>query len=549
MSWAKSRMFAKFLSVLLSLSILFVGTPWRIAPTSAYARGKKKVFILGFEKFSKAVPKKKKQKEVVSAIDAQLRMFFEDNKRVSVIEEDELKKKLKPKPVEGADIEPSTGTKGSKKDIKKARRYIDDGLDAIDEEEYDDAIENFAKAEKYIKKAPNKINAKMYKRMVKMYLGWAIAAYENGDKDEARTALKKLLAIAPDYELDEDEDYPSRLIKDFKKYQRRGGKATLKITAYPTKKAVIKVNGEERDSNPLTMEGIFPGLYIVEISAPGYETYTEAVEVEDDGTELEVRLPGGEEEKPKDLRKNYKRVVKALPKGKLDDDFVDDLKEITRAAGIDYVVFGLFYKVDRKRVGFTGFMFSKDEGYMVHTKPFAVRKIDDAVDETERVTKQFGKFLKRFPKKGSKYYYEPGQFEVPEFEEEEEEEDEEPVAVSRHKKRDMEEEEEPAAEEEEAPVPEVAEEEEEEPEVEKIDLDTDVSFLLDDSDSKKREEDMSAEGEASFGVQKEPPIYARWWFWTIIGVALVGGGVTAGVLLAPRGPDNTPTVTLYKISK
>lgn len=41
-------------------------------------------------------------------------------------------------------------------------------------------------------------------------------------------------------------------------------------------------------------------------------------------------------------------------------------------------------------------------------------------------------------------------------------------------------------------------------------------------------------------LEKERPFYARWWFWTIVGV-VVGGGATAGAVLGTRGAAS-PTV-------
>lgn len=36
-----------------------------------------------------------------------------------------------------------------------------------------------------------------------------------------------------------------------------------------------------------------------------------------------------------------------------------------------------------------------------------------------------------------------------------------------------------------------------------------------------------------------PPVYKRWWFWTILGVAAAGTATALGVGLAARGPDTT----------
>jgi hypothetical protein len=34
-------------------------------------------------------------------------------------------------------------------------------------------------------------------------------------------------------------------------------------------------------------------------------------------------------------------------------------------------------------------------------------------------------------------------------------------------------------------------------------------------------------------MSDDTPVYKTWWLWTIVGAVVVGGAVTAGVLLAP----------------
>jgi hypothetical protein len=38
------------------------------------------------------------------------------------------------------------------------------------------------------------------------------------------------------------------------------------------------------------------------------------------------------------------------------------------------------------------------------------------------------------------------------------------------------------------------------------------------------------------------PVYKKWWLWTIVGAVVVGGAVTAGVLLGGQG-SKTSNVT------
>ena len=51
-----------------------------------------------------------------------------------------------------------------------------------------------------------------------------------------------------------------------------------------------------------------------------------------------------------------------------------------------------------------------------------------------------------------------------------------------------------------------------------------------------------APGPASATAPVSTPVYKRWWFWAIVGVAVVGGGVAAGVA-ASGGDDRVPIGT------
>jgi|GEM_PF-2926591 len=542
LTFRRVTLFDRIVVALLVWALVLVGSPWGKVINTAHAAKGGKVYVLGFEKL-KGEKIKKKQKGMLSAIQEQLNMAFDDIDGVTVVSAADLKAALAPKPVEGEDIEPSTGTKGAKKDLKKAKKYVNDGLDAIDEEEYEDAMDAFAKAEAAYLKAPNKVGKKTFKRIIKMYVGWAQAAYEEDADDAGKDALSKLLVVAPEYELDEDGDYSRSMLKAFKRLKKKGGKGSLQITAYPKDAATITINGEEQGKGSARLKKIHKGMYFVKITADGYETYTEAVKV--DGKEkLKIRLPGGKTEKAEDYTENLASIEKNYEKGKLDEDFIKDLGLVCKAGGVDYVAFGLFYKISKTRLGFQGFLYNHSKETIAKLRTLKVKNMEQAVDKTEKVVRQYKKFIKKFPKK-DKYIWSPGEFEgVAKDEEEDEEEAPAPVAVAAP---DYDDEEEEAVEpvEEEPVREEVAEEEEEElPVVEKIDLDTDVSFLLDESDTAKRDADMSEKSEKDLSEQDYVPFYSTWWFWTIVGVVVAGGGITAGVLLAPESADNTSTVKL-----
>jgi len=47
--------------------------------------------------------------------------------------------------------------------------------------------------------------------------------------------------------------------------------------------------------------------------------------------------------------------------------------------------------------------------------------------------------------------------------------------------------------------------------------------------------------------EKKVPVYKRWWLWTVVGVVVVGGVVTAGVLGSREAPIDGPSVQLPSV--
>jgi len=569
----KPHPYQKVLVALMAWSLVMVGLPMH-PMSNAKAASKSTVYVLGFVELADSGITSK-QEGLTEAIKEQLSIAFDDAAKISLVDKSALEKKLTPPKAEGSDIEPSEGLKGSKKDYSDAKKLMKKGFAAIEDEEFEDAVDHLEGALKAIAKTPNQVKKTGLKNLAKLYVGLAVARFELDEEKAGKDALASALAIDPDLDLAQYEmEYPKALTKAFAAVQKAKGTARLTVTAYPKDKVSIKVNGRSA-GNGETLRDLRSGLYLVQVKAEGYETYNNAIELS--GTEnLKVRLPGGEEEQSSapDLREDLNAAEKMLAKGQLNDEFMGHLDKVCAAGGINYVAFGLFYKEKGTNVGFQGFLYSAKDKSTATIKKMKANKVETAMKRTERRVGQYQKYLAgTFPGKDSKYYWEPGDFTVggkkAADEEEDDDDDEEAVAVaapvkSKKSKPVVEEEEEAPVEEkaqaedeeeEEAPVAKAAPREEQEeaeeedvpppaPVVQKIDLDTDVDFLLDETDADKRQKDMSENREASMEIQTEAPVYMKWWFWTIIGTVLVAGGITAGVLLAPEGPDNTPTFQL-----
>jgi len=57
---------------------------------------------------------------------------------------------------------------------------------------------------------------------------------------------------------------------------------------------------------------------------------------------------------------------------------------------------------------------------------------------------------------------------------------------------------------------------------------------------------LPTKGPVKEGPATSTPVYQRWWFWTIIGVAVVGGTVAA--ILTTRGGPEVPRGTIGNVA-
>ena len=159
---------------------------------------------------------------------------------------------------------------------------------------------------------------------------------------------------------------------------------------------------------------------------------------------------------------------------------------------------------------------------------FMVRDIEDAIEKGPSMIRQIRKAMRRFPRRDGDLLA-VGTFVSPSGGSAE---------VAREDDRPAWEEEVPRREEE---VDEPREEEPDQESVSFLDLDRDNAFDLSDSDAGKRLEDQEGQEKGLDEVEYKP-IYAEWWFWTIIGVVVAGGAITTAVMLKPDGPDSSRTM-------
>lgn len=112
-----------------------------------------------------------------------------------------------------------------------------------------------------------------------LYLG--MTALATKDAEGARQPLERALQLAPSLEVGSPQYSP--LVRDAVGRARGGlaGAATGRLTLVSIPSAAeLHVNGTHRGNTPLTLEGVTPGSYQLEVRHPGYRVHRDSLIVE-----------------------------------------------------------------------------------------------------------------------------------------------------------------------------------------------------------------------------------------------------------------------------
>ena len=497
----KCGILTKILVYALVLSINLLYMPLANLALVYAAKDSPRVFLLGYAA-SDDTPDDLKED-----LESHFAKQFGDESEIELISMDQAEKKAVKK--ERGPV--TEGTKGSEKNYRRALKYLKRAKEAMDDEEMADVLKYGKKAINKFKKVPDLI--KDYDKVKQAYLYYA-AGLEEADQDGSKP-MKTVLAFDPDFRPKGDfEDY----LEDVHGKVSGSGEGRLYITTDPEDATVI-VNVRE-ETAPLKLKKLYSGDYYIRVSAKGYEPYSKMLTVKSGKKKLEIVLAGGEdeaEEEGPDLAALHGKLSKKLNRQDFDDNFYAGIQEFGEALKADFVVFGVF-KSSEDASKFYPLVYDVNKSKLgkVKSREFDHEELDSSdmlIGKAYRSTKKA--IVKRFPKKILASGFELAA----------------PVAaVAEAPVDDYETEPEPE------PVY------EDEPVAEAVDLSANAAFLLSADDAAKAQED--SESEESIARVEKVPVYKKWWFWTILGVVVVGGGVTAGVLLQPEDQNKSSRLLL-----
>ncbi len=476
------------------------------------AKSKPSVYVFSFTPDGDKTPL-----ALLGMTETQLKSGFKKESRITYISPKQARAKLKT----SKKRKPATkGIEGDAKYAKRVAKYVDRAKEAYTDEDFDGMMKYASRAVKYAKRSPNHLDGFDIVKDAYTYL----AAAEVETEGDPNPALLNVLAFDPDFSPKGELRYSlKRALRQAKKASRSG---SLAIKADP-KDAKILVNGKSY-TGQADLGSLYAGSYFVRVEAAGFETYDNVVKIDRGSESLEVVLgsKGGQapaEDDGVDKMAVYKNLNKKARKGDFDEKWYRDAAKFGKWIKADYLVLAGFQS--RKRSSrLYPVVFNVRSGEMGEIEP--VRMGNDLDDAEDKMGVAFADtrdaILGDFPEEtlapgfifgAAAVAAAPAPAPEPVYEPEPEPEPEPELFV--------------------APVTPVSE---------TLDLDVDDSIYFSEEDETMGQED--AEGEESFEPVEKTPFYKQWWFWTAIGVVVVGGAVGTAIALQPEDKDRPSRLEL-----
>jgi len=457
-----------------------------------------RVYVLGFSSDGGNTPV-----ELVAKAESVFVDGLKDQSKIEYISNKAAKKMLKGK----KPAAPTVGVKGNQKDFGKAVKYLKKAKKSFKKDKLDRVLKYAKKSVKYFKANADLIED--FDDVKEAYLYLALGLAENDE--DAQGALLTVLAFDPDFTLPSEME--DALEEMFDEATDASKKARLTIESDP-EDAEIMVNGHVK-SSPAKYRKLPAGDYFVRVSQGSMTPFTKVISLSKKQKEtMTVVLAGERKNTSGDNSKTLKSLKKQLAKQDFDNSFFEDLAKLGEWLNADYIVMAGF-KTSKSKSRLYPLVFKVSNGKMgqVKARSLSHKKAAKANKAALKLYSRTEKaILADFPAVVLAPGFVLGQ-----------QQEEAPIVAAAP-----------------APTPEPVPEPEPIPET--LNLDVNTSILLSSDDAAKAMED--SEDEESIAPIERTPFYKEWWFWTVIGVVVVGGGVTAGVLLQPDGPNKTSKVTI-----
>ena len=487
----QATMFTRLVCGVLVLTVTMMYTPLvGVAETKAAEKGVR-LHMMTYDTYKGETPD-----EVRVMVEDEVNSRLMKDKRIQWVSKGEVKKALKP-----AGGTPTEGIKGQPDWLDKAMSRLEQAREAYDNDEYSEAMDFAGKAIRGFQRCADLIRS--WDVIEEAYIIQAASAVKVEENEES--AVKELLtynrrAKSAMYGGSAFQDMIKERAKALKKGRKR-----LTVTADP-QDATIVINGREDDSRKLVK-----GTHWVQVTKEGYAPFAQLVELTKNTT-VNVVL-GKKGASDKDLWESYTKLQAKAKNLEFDEDFIHSATEIGEAIPADYIGFAVF-ESSKKKSRVTPYVLQVSDGQLVRLDEQTLRhNFVDADKSNARLAEDIrDAVVEEFPVECALIIGAPP---VETFADEGGYED-----VGRAEAYEV------------------------------VDLSS-GAVTFDRADQDKSEELGGVQCEDPNDprckenvIVKQTPIHEEWWFWTVIGVVLIGGVVGASVALQPEDNNKASSISL-----
>lgn len=271
--------------------------------------------------------------EVAAQFTELLTNEMKNSDAIQVIEGPKLVAKKK-----GGLVEPNIDRDAITKAIEKAKV----GMEEVKNQDYDKAIKPLKDAIAVLEK--NLLYLEETTTLTDAYLALSVAYFATGMEDEGETYIRKSIRLDPFKEIDTTQ-YPPlylRIYDGIRKQIYQFPRGMIRVTSNPSG-AVIFVDGKQVGTTPALLKEVIKGEHYVKVERPGEVPYYKTVNVLPNQTvEINVDFSGEEEG---GAGPEY-TAANLLKNNRIDSQAREALIQVANRQQADFVLFGGIIKVD-----------------------------------------------------------------------------------------------------------------------------------------------------------------------------------------------------------
>lgn len=296
--------------------------------TDAAAQGQTKIYVAPFQSVQGSAPD-----DVAVQTTDLIRSELSNIDALDVLEGPGLG------PEESAAAPQAAPTPLKERELKQANKQFEAARRLMDKNKFGRAAREFQKAIRMYNDALESITD--YQPIFDSLFFQAICQFRSAQEDKAERTLAKLIRVNPEMEISED-DFPPIFVKEFNKVKKRTmtePRGSLLVESKP-EGARVFLNGKEMEQpTPVKLDQVMRGEHYLRVEQTGGLIFVKKVVAYARRTEKVMASFGTETEGP-GMAGPIGQIVKGLKGNRINFEVKDQTKTLSHKIGAEYVLMG-----------------------------------------------------------------------------------------------------------------------------------------------------------------------------------------------------------------